>query len=353
VSDHLAAVSIAGLERMAAETLSDDAFAYYSSGARDEFTQRANRAAWDSWCFVPRVLIDSRSAKVATTILGTAVSSPIMVAPMAAQRMAHPDGELATARAAARSGSIMVLSMSSSEPIETVAAIGGSLWLQLYVSHDRTKLDSLIDRAAAAGAGAIVITVDSMLEASTHRRPHGSRDPAYPPLPMHPRGRMDHAIDWDFVAKLTSEVNMPIVLKGILSPSDGILAADTGCAAVIVSNHGGRQLDGAVTTAQALPDVVAAVNGRIETYVDGGIRRGGQVLKALALGARAVLVGRPVLWGLAAAGEAGAFRALDVLKTELGQDMRQAGVRSLDEVPRALVTMNMVTPPQGEPLRGQ
>lgn len=354
--EHLRAVSIAGLERMAAETLPDDAFAYFSTGARDEITERANRAAWESWCFVPSVLVDTTATTTDTVVLGTAVRSPVMVAPMAAQRLAHPKGELATARAASRAGCIMVLSMSANEPIEAVARVNGLLlWLQLYMTRDQTHSRELIERAHAAGAKAIVLTVDSVLERSAHRRPHGDRAADFPPMPMNPGGEIDDRIDWEFVTRLAHDIELPLVLKGILSPVDAVRAADAGCAAIIVSNHGGRQLDGAVTTAQILPEVASAVGDRMEVYVDGGVRRGGDVLKALALGARAVLVGRPVLWGLAAAGERGVSRVLDLLAEELLADSRQAGVLGMGVVPRELVVRNWVTIAlaPADPVRGQ
>lgn len=345
MTEHLAAVDLVGLERMAAHTLPDDAYAYFSTGARDEFTQRANRAGWDSWALIPQVLTDTRSTSLSTTILGRPVGNPIMVAPMAAQRLAHPEGELAMARASAHAGSIMVLSMSSTEPIESVAATDGlTVWLQLYVPQDARALDALVARASTAGAAALVITVDSILERSTHRRPVGNRPLAFPPLPMNPGIPMHDCLDWRLVSAIINSTALPVVLKGILSPADAVKAIDVGAAGIVVSNHGGRQLDGAITTAQALPEILTAVDGRTEVYVDGGIRRGSHVLKALALGARAVLVGRPVLWGLAAAGEAGARRALDILTDELDQDSRQAGVVSMVAVPRTLVKRSWIAP---------
>lgn len=356
MTDQLAAVSLAGFERIAAEILPDDAYAYFSTGARDEFTQRANRSAWDAWALVPRVLRDTSAASTATTVLGREVSSPIMIAPMAAQRLAHPEGELATGRAAATAGSILVLSMSSTESIESVSAVSGApLWLQLYIPQDSRALNALVDRAEGADASALVVTVDSILERSTHRRPHGGRPPALPSLPMHPGSAMRDPLDWDFLRSFVSHTKLPVVLKGILSPADAKLAAEIGCAAVVVSNHGGRQLDGTVSTAQALPEVVAAVDSRMEVYVDGGIRRGSHVLKALALGARAVLVGRPVLWGLAAAGEAGVQRTLQILNDELLADARQTGVASLSEVSPELVTRSWISPSLApvEDIRGQ
>jgi 4-hydroxymandelate oxidase len=356
MSDGLEKVSLAGLERMAREVLSEDAWAYYSTGARDEYSQRAAQPAWDVWSLVPRVLQDATANNVATTILGQPVLSPIMVAPMAAQRLAHPEAELATARAAASAGSIFVLSMSANEPIEVVSAIDNShTWLQLYVPEDARALDGLVERAVASGASALVVTVDSILEQSTHRRPHGGLSHAFPDMPMHPGSPMKHSLAWNFIHSFIERSDLPVVLKGILSPIDARLAVDAGCKAIVVSNHGGRQLDGAISTAQVLPDIVDAVDGQAEVYVDGGIRRGSHILKALALGARAVLVGRPFLWGLSIAGERGVSKTLQILNDELLADAQQCGVASLAEVPRDLVRRNWLSPnvPPADYIRGQ
>lgn len=331
----LASATLADLENHAAASLRSDAYAYYSTGARDEVTQRANPVAWESWSFAPRVLVDTSNVSLSTTVLGAPVASPIMIAPMAAHGLAHPDGELATARAAAAVGSLLVLSMSSTHTVEHVAATGVTFWMQLYLSRDRDLSRGLVARAVAAGARAIVLTVDSVLERSAHRR---GPAPTFPPLPMNPGEPMETAPTWADVRELVNSAGVPVVLKGILTPADAVLAVDAGVAGIVVSNHGGRQLDRAVPTALVLADIVDAVAGRIEIYADSGIRRGADILTALALGARAVLVGRPVLWGLAVGGEAGVTRVLDVLTDELDQDARQAGVASLDAVPRSLVT---------------
>lgn len=328
---------LAGFERAAAELLPADALAYFATGARDEVTLRSNVAAWSSWAFLPRVLVDVSRVLTATTALGTPVWTPILVAPMAAQRLAHPDGELATARAAAAAGSIMVVSTSTTVPIETLTAVEGlTVWFQLYPFADRARTVALVRRAEAAGARAVVLTVDVPIDVSTHRRPWAF--PAGLSFALHDgMGAMVTGMDWDYLTWLQGQTSLPVVPKGVLHPDDARRAVAAGCPAVIVSNHGGRQLDGAVPTAEILPEVAEAVDGAAELYVDGGVRRGADVLRALALGSRAVLVGRPVLWGLAAGGEAGVRRVLAVLAEELVADAALAGVADLRRVPRDLV----------------
>lgn len=338
---HLASVSIDGLERIAAELLPDDAYAYFSTGARDELTQRGNIAAWRAHLLVPRVVTGDARPDLSTTVLGSPLSLPLLIAPMAAQGLAHPLGELATARAAAAAGAGMIVSTSSHTPLEQLATVPSALtWFQLYPAKDAGATAGMIDRARAAGAKAIVVTVDSVLVKSTHRRPHGGPGLTQLPYPMHPEVPYEAAqLDWAGLARLVESAGIPIVVKGVLHPEDALRSVDAGCAAIVVSNHGGRQLDGAVPTALALADVAAAVGDSAEVYVDGGIRRGADILRALALGARAVLVGRPVLWGLAAAGEAGVARVLEVLRTELAEDAVQAGARDLAAIDPGLVRL--------------
>ncbi|MBX3194123.1 MAG: alpha-hydroxy-acid oxidizing protein [Microbacteriaceae bacterium] len=339
----LSSVSLAGLERIASEIIPDDAYAYYMTGARDEITLRANVAAWSSWYLAPLLLTDTRELTMETTVLGASVGSPVMIAPMAAQTLAHPDGELATVRAASAGGHVVVLSMNASMPVEQLAAEPGAhVWLQLYLSSRDEVTANLVERARAAGAEALVVTVDAVVESpTTHRRPHGPIGlPSALSFPMNDGTPLDDGITWATIERFVAEAGLPVVLKGILRPDDARRAADLGCAGIVVSNHGGRQVDGTIATAEALADVADAVADRLEVYVDGGIRRGTDVLRALALGARAVLVGRPVLWGLAAAGQAGVARVLELLDSELHQDARQCGVTDLRAVPRDLVRLS-------------
>lgn len=341
----LAYATLAEIEEFAAKVLPDFAHGYYASGARDERTLRANVAAWDRWWLLPRVLVDITGVSLATRILGVPARLPILIAPMALQKMAHPDGELAVARAAAAAGAVMVLSTSSSTPVEEVAAVPGLDFLfQLYPFEDAGETEALIDRALAAGAKGIVLTVDVAIAREAKRRPRGGLvRPDWAQWPLHPREpEIIRVLDWAYVERLRARLPVPLVLKGIVHPADAVRAADAGAAAVVVSNHGGRMLDGTVATAEILPEVVEALGGRIDAWVDGGVRRGSDTLRALALGARAVLVGRPVLWGLAVAGEAGVRRTLSVLETELREDVARAGVTDVTDVPRDLVRLSRI-----------
>ncbi len=358
--EHVAAdpalVSLFDYERAASAQLPPAAAAYYRSGAGDELSLRENLESWRRFRLLPRMLVGVGDRVTATTVLGTPVRAPVLVASTAMQRLAHRDGELATARAAAGAGTIMMLSTVSTASIEQVAEAraavdaGAAGWFQLYPQRDRELTRALVDRAAAAGYRAVVVTVDSPVFG---HRESDARDPLHLPddvslenfrgLPGY-EDRSDLSIlqrfianqdpdfDWDDVARLCAECPVPVVLKGILRSDDAARAAEAGAAAVIVSNHGGRQLDRAVAPADALRTVTAAVDGRIEVLVDGGVRRGVDVLIALALGARAVLIGRPVLWGLAVGGEAGVRAVLDLLAADVDRAMALAGCRTVADI---------------------
>jgi 4-hydroxymandelate oxidase len=254
--------------------------------------------------------------------------------------MAHPDGELATARATAALGGVLILSTSSNVPIEEVAAVPDlELWFQLYAFADEDQTGALLDRAVGAGAKAIVLTIDVLSTAVTNARPVGGFKPPADIVWAHHDGRstIHTALDWAYVRRLQQRCPVPIVLKGVLHPDDAVRAADEGVAAIVVSNHGGRFIDGSIPTAFALPAIAEAAAGRLEVYVDGGIRRGGDVLRALALGAKGVLVGRPVLWALAIGGEAGVETLLRRIVTELRDDAVFAGIADIRDIPRDLV----------------
>lgn len=355
---YLGGVSMSGMRRLAAEILPDDAYAYFETGAGDEFTMRANDVAWAHWAFAPLVLTGERELTTRTTVLGHEVGAPVVVAPMAAHSLAHPDGEFATVRAAAALEQIVVVSVNATASIEALGAIPGSrLWLQLYAARERERTLALATRAQAAGVTALVLTVDSVLETPERRRPHG--DGTLPPglvFPMNDGAPLADGLDWAAVEWLAGHIDVPLVLKGIMRPDDARRAVDSGCAAIVVSNHGGRQVDGTLATAEVVGEIAGAVGDTIEVYVDGGIRRGADVLRALALGARAVLVGRPVLWGLAAAGEPGVTRVLDLLRAELYAAAREVGVAALDRVPADLVRASTVIAaglPPAEMVRGR
>jgi 4-hydroxymandelate oxidase len=332
-------VTSAELEAAAEAVLDANVFGYYVTGAREERTLVENVSAWDSWWIRPRRLTGLGEVSTRTTLLGREVAHPVIVGPSAGHRMATPAGELATARAVAALGGAMIVSTSMNVPVEEIGSVPGlDLWFQLYPLADTQRNDRMIRRALDAGARAIVLTVDVSCFEDTHARPLGGfQDPGvgYPMYDdMHEGLR---AMDWAFARRLVDTYRVPVVLKGILHPDDAVRAADEGCAAIVVSNHGGRTLDSAIPTAVALPEVVDAAAGRLEVYVDSGIRRGGHVLKALALGARAALVVRPIVWGLAVGGEDGARTVLARIIRELVEDMAFSEVADATSVPRDLL----------------
>ncbi|MBZ9750547.1 alpha-hydroxy-acid oxidizing protein [Deinococcus sp. HMF7604] len=331
------AINLADIEALGRAQLDRNALEYYESGANDALTLRENRAAYHRLRLRPRVLVDVSQIDTRTEVLGLPLQSPIGIAPSAFHGLAHPDAELATARAAAAAGSVMTLSTFSNTSIEEVgAAAAGRLWFQLYLCADRQLSRDVIARAEAAGARALVFTVDAPYlgrrEANERHRfalpPHlhapnvGTRETLAQvetdtgsQLANYFQNLVDKTFTWDDLAWLRAQTRLPMVLKGILTAEDAALAAEHGCH-VWVSNHGGRQLDSAVSSLEALPEVVDAVAGRTEVYLDGGVTRGTDVLKAVALGARAVFLGRAALWGLAAGGEAGVARTLALLHDE-------------------------------------
>jgi 4-hydroxymandelate oxidase len=343
--DPLANATLEEMETFAAGLLPTNALDDYASGARDEQTFRGNLAAWKRWWLVPRMLIDVSTVSTATSVLGEPISLPILIAPMASQGMAHPEGELATARAAAAAGTIMVVSTSTMVPIEDIGAVPDlRFWFQLYPFSDFEATVAMIQRAIAAGATAVCLTVDVASVFDPKRRPRGGvLTPDWVKYPMHPPiPETEPALTWAYIDRLRARIAVPIVLKGILHPDDARAGIDAGAAAIIVSNHGGRTLDGAIPTAEILPEVAEAVDGRVELLVDGGIRRGADVLRALALGARAVLVGRPFLWGLAINGDAGQGHVFALLRHELEEDARFCGIADVTAVPPGLVRLSKI-----------
>jgi len=353
-------INLFELEAIARETISREAYDYFASGAQDEVTLRENRAAFDRLSLAYRVLVDVSRRTMSTTVLGQPVAMPALVAPMAFQRLAYPEGELATVRAAGTMGTVMILSTLATTAVEeVVAAASGPVWFQLYVYRDRKTTEALVRRAEAAGCRALVLTVDAPVigrrERDVRNRFHlppglsaaNLLPEGYGEMPMaegdsglavYVSSLIDPALSWRDVVWLRSITELPLVIKGIVRPDDALRAAEAGAAAVIVSNHGGRQLDTAPATIDVLPEVADALADQpVEVLMDGGVRRGTDILKALALGARAVLVGRPVVWGLAAAGEAGATLALRLLRNELDLAMALAGAPTIAEITRDLV----------------
>jgi len=345
-------LNLAEYEARAQAILPRGIYDYFARGAADDVTLRENASAWNELRLRPRVLVDTAAPDLATTILGQPVTMPVMTAPCAMNAMAHPEGELAVARTTAAAGMIQVLSMGSSYTLEEVAAAAaGPRWFQLYCVRDRAVTRDLVQRAEQAGYGALCLTVDSPMDGI---REHNLRNRFQAPPPGHrPLANLipygfdfsekfrnqswhDPSLTWDTLHWLRGLTRLPIVLKGILDPEDARLAAEHGAAGIIVSNHGGRQLDTSIATCPALRPVVEAVAGRAEVYVDGGIRRGSDVVKALALGARAVLIGRSFLWGLAVDGEAGVARVLEILRQELRLNLTLIGCARATELERGL-----------------
>jgi 4-hydroxymandelate oxidase len=348
-------VNVSEYERLAEERLDPATFGYYVGGAGDEWTLRENVAAFNRWVLRPRMLVDVGAVTTATTVLGEEVSMPILVAPTALQRLAHPDGEGATARAAAGAGTIFCLStISSVSPGELAAAAPEARrWFQLYWSRDRGFTQSLVEAASAAGFEAIVLTVDLPAAGRRERDIRAAFEiPTDLPLPnlSDHLGRgdfhatlsevVDPSVTWRDLEWLRSVLTLPLVVKGILTEEDAQLACEHGVDGVVVSNHGGRQLDGAQASLDALPEVVEAVAGRCVVLMDGGVRRGTDVVTALALGAQAVLVGRPALWGLAVGGEDGVRHVLELLRAEVELVLRLLGCATPSAVTRAHVGRN-------------
>jgi 4-hydroxymandelate oxidase len=351
-------LTVDDFEAAAATVLPRMALDYYRAGADEERTLRENRRAFRRWEIWYRVLVDVAERSLDATLLGAGVSAPIVIAPTAYHRLAHPDGELATARGAAAAGALYVVSTLATTRLEEVSAASSApKWFQLYVHKDRGLTRSLVERAEGSGYRAIVLTVDAPI---LGRRLADERNGfSLPPgltmanltspaglgatleeqsmLARYVASRHDASLTWDAVDWLRGLTSLPVLVKGIVRGDDAARAIDHGAAGVVVSNHGGRQLDGAPASIEALPGVVAAVAGRCPVLFDGGVRSGTDVLKALALGAAAVLVGRPILWGLAVGGEEGVARVLSLLQHELSTAMALAGCRSLADIGPDLV----------------
>ena len=341
-------VNIADLERLASDALDPGSHGYFAGGAGDERTLRRNVEAFREWELRPRVLVDVSEISLRCSVLGTESELPFFVAPVAFQRLAHPDGEPAMARAAASAGTVFCLStIATSRPSEIAeSAPDGRRWMQLYRFRDRGVTRALLDEAVASGFEAILLTVDAPYAGRRERDlrtgftvPAEMRTPAIEAAVGRETltvaevfGLVDPSLTWADLEQLAGECKVPVLVKGLATAEDAALAVEHGAAGVVVSNHGGRQLDGAVATIDALPEVVEAVAGRIPVLIDGGIRRGTDLAVALALGADAVLVGRAPLWGLAVDGEAGAELALGILAEELRLAMALLGCPSVESI---------------------
>ncbi|HXF87306.1 MAG TPA: alpha-hydroxy acid oxidase [Xanthobacteraceae bacterium] len=341
------------LEEKARAKLPAPSFAFCATGADDEITAAENVAAWRRLRLRPHVLRDISKVDTSVSLLGARAPTPLMVAPMGRHKLFHPEGERASARGAAAAGVPYVLATSANVLLEDVAAERGAAvqWFQLYMWPNRGEVEALLDRVAAAGFGALVLTVDNQVYGSSPRQLRAPFEPSpdirnvnMPGSPMARtaydpefKGKVMFPTTWAELEWLVKRTPVPVVVKGVLRGDDAARCVELGAKAVIVSNHGGRHLDTTVPTAEALAEVADAVAGKAEVYVDGGIRRGTDILKALALGARAVLVGRPVLWGLATGGAEGVRAVLDHLHEEFLRTMQLCGVARLADIRRDLV----------------
>lgn len=345
-------VNVAEFERLAAERLEVGALGYFAGGAGDERTLRRNADAYAEWELVPRALVDVSNVDSSIEVFGSELSMPLAQAPVAFQRLVHPEGEEAMARAVGAAGTAMCLStIATATPASVAAAAPDTTrWFQLYVFSDRAVTEALLAEAVESGYEAIFLTVDAPFAGRRERdlRAGFEVDVDAPSItaaigsdrPVTVKevfGLVDASLDWDDLAALVASCELPVIVKGLMHPADAELAVDAGAAGVVVSNHGGRQLDGVPATIDVLPAVAEAVDRRVPVLVDGGVRRGTDALVALALGADAVLTGRPALWGLAVDGEAGALRVLEMLKAEIRLGLALLGCRTPADVTRAHV----------------
>ncbi|MGW1188708.1 alpha-hydroxy acid oxidase [Streptomyces sp. NPDC002559] len=344
-------LELADAERAARAALPADVWDFLAGGSGAETTLAANRAALDAVTLVPRVLAGAPSAHTGTDLFGARLTMPVAIAPMAYQRLFHPEGELAAARAAEAAGVPFVAGMLNSHPVERIAGACAATWFQLYWLRDRAAVADLVIRAEEAGCRALLLTVDvprmgrrlrdmrngfalpptvtaDNLAAGAPASAHAGA-PGRSAVMVHTAEAFDPALGWADLAWLRERTRLPLVLKGVLHPDDAARAAGLGIDGLVVSNHGGRQLDGAVPSAAVLPAIRDAVAGRSRVLVDSGIRSGLDVLRALALGADGVLLGRPALWGLAADGRHGVARVLSLLRAELEEAMLLAGCPDL------------------------
>ena len=366
-------INIYEFEALSNDRLPKQEYDFIAGGATDEITLRRTREVFDSIMLRPRMLVDISQMDLSTTVQGQRIEFPVMADPSGGHGRAHPDGELATVRAAGAMGTALVLSSGSSYTLEEVASVAtGPIWWQQYLYSDRGLTMELADRAKSAGYSVLCITLDSTVQAKRERNIRN--DYSSPPSPNYahlelnqwqrwdvssdaPSGvnaLIDRKATWSYVEWLAGNTSMPVVVKGVMTGEDGRLAAEHGAKGIIVSNHGARQLDTTFASVEALPEVVRAVEGRAEVYLDGGIRRGTDVLKALALGARAVLMGRPLFWGLSVDGEEGVKTVMGFLRDELAQAMGMCGRPTIDSIDTSLIgtvspLQSVLSPPAWPP----
>ena len=349
MSDASSALTLDDFEALARSRMDPAGFDYVAGGAGEEATMRENRTALAGWRLRPRVLVDVATVDPSVTLLGTRMALPVALAPTARQRLAHPDGETAVGRAAAAADVLQCVSTMSSCSLEAIAAAGAPRWFQLYVHKRRDTTAALVARAVAAGYTAIVLTVDFPVPGRRERELRSEFALEWGGLGNFPdlgggveflplmEELHDQRLTWRDLEWIRALSPLPLVVKGVLTAEDARAAVEHGAAGIVVSNHGGRQLDRTPATIDVLEEIVDAAGGRAEVYLDGGIRRGTDVLVALALGARAVFVGRPHFFALGAGGEAGVTRMLDIVRAELENAMRLLGTPRLGDVTRAHV----------------
>ncbi len=329
------------------------AYDYVTGGSWDEWTLQRNRDAFHKITFRPRMLVEVDKLDLSTELLGQKLTMPVLVAPTGTHGLVHPEGEVATVRGAGAAGAFMVISTNSSMALERItAAATGPVWFQLYSGPDKAGTRERVENAVALGCKAVCWTVDAPYEAPRERdmrnrlqrgpstRRESSRRVAPPPSPYGLSGRFQAQLNWSYLSEMAAFAKVPVLVKGILTAEDAAKAVSGGAAGVIVSNHGGRYLDGAPSTIEVLPEIVDAVGAKIPVLIDGGFRRGTDILKALAIGAKAVLVGRPPLWGLGAFGDAGVRRVLEILRTELAWAMALAGRPTIASIDRSLIRID-------------
>lgn len=337
-------INVSEYESLAKERMNPVYWDFYASGSDDEITMRANQVDFASISLRPRMLVDVTYCDTNTSVLGLPLRMPILVAPTSMHCLAYPEGECATAQGAGDAGTLMIASTDATRTLEEIAeAARGPLWFQLYIYGSLGVAERLVRRAEAAGYQAIVLTVDLPVLGNRERsKRHAVPMPPLPLIEANFVGIEQESlkfipVTWNDVDWLRSITSLPILVKGILTAEDALLAIEHGVSGIVVSNHGGRQLDSAVTSIEVLPEIVETVVGRCEVYMDGGIRRGTDIFKALALGARAVLIGRPILWGLAVDGAHGVQQVLEILHTELERAMKLAGCPTLASINHTLV----------------
>jgi len=343
-------INLFEFEAVAKERLPKEDYDYIAGGATDEISVDRNRRAFQSWALRPRVLRDVHSLDLSTTVLGTKIDLPVLIAPCAGHKKAHADGEIATGRAAAARGTIYAVSANAAVSFEELAkAARGHLWLQMYLFPDRQMTKEWLRRAKAAGYEAVCVTVDSQFRSKRERNIRNNyrndRGVNFPPVDLQAAAKRsgrpgvgaDPATTWKDLEWIKGETNLPIIAKGVMTGEDVEQCAKAGADAVVVSNHGGRHVDNTLATIEVLPEAVAAADGKLEVFLDGGIRRGADVVKAIALGAKAVFIGRPLFWGLAVDGERGVIRVLDILREEIEITMAKCGRTDIASIDSTVV----------------